>query len=381
MEYKKMYVTGIGRTKFGVLKQSIPELIYTAIFGALEDSKLSLSDIEAIYVSNFLGGVLFNQLHLNSVVSGMLPGFNKPVIRVETACASGGSAMYLGLLSLKSFEHVMIVGVEKMSNVNNKEITKALASAGDVLIDQSQGLIFPASYALIAQQHMLRYGTSKEDLSLISIKNHKNAELNVNAHFYYMKTDEEAVKKSPVVCEPLTKYDCCPISDGAVAIIISRKKISKRDVKVVASCLATDSISLSQRNNLTSFKSAKIAAEQAYKIAKITPHDLDIVEVHDCFTIAELIAMEDLGICKPGESKNWIRDGKTTIDGELPINTDGGLIGDGHPVGASGLAQIYEIVTQLRGEAGARQVKKARIGLAHNIGGVGGTAVVHILRK
>lgn len=376
-----MYITGIGRTKFGILNESIPELAYEAIYKAVDDSSISVSDIDAIFVSNFLGDLYEKRLHLNSVISSLLPDCMIPIIRIETACASGGSALYQGLISLSRFKNVLIVGVEKMTNLSNKKSTEYIGMAGDRDLDQKQGLTFPASYALIAQQHMVRYGTTHEDLSMVSLKNHNNANLNPLAHFNYKKVTMEMILNSPMVCSPLNLFDCSPLSDGAAAVVLSRDKKNDRDVKIIGSSLVTDSISLSQRKNFTSFMAAKIAANQAFKQAKITPKDLNIVEVHDCFTISELIAMEDIGICRPGESKDWIRAGKTELNGELPVNSDGGLKADGHPIGASGLAQIYEIVAQLRGDAGNRQVDNAKIGLAHNIGGIGGTAVIHILKR
>jgi acetyl-CoA C-acetyltransferase len=375
-----MYVTGVGRTKFGALDKSLPELMYEAIFNSIDDCDLKVEDLDAVYVANFLSGPLVGQLHLNSLVSHLLPEFRKPCIRIETACASGGSAFYQALLSLSKFENIMVVGVEKMTSSNPKETTRALAMAGDSALDYKEGLVFPASYALVAQQHMMRYNTTHDDLSLVSLKNHKNANLNPLAHFFQQEVDLETIKKSKIVCSPLNVFDCCPISDGAAAVIVSRNKRTNRDIEVIGSALAVDSLSLSQREDIISFEAVKIAARDAYEQSKVSPKDLDIAEVHDCFTIAELVAMEDLGICKPGESKDWIREGKTELNGDLPINTDGGLIGDGHPIGASGIAQIIEVVAQLRGEAGKRQVNGARIGLTHNVGGVGGTAAIHIFR-
>lgn len=375
-----MYVIGIGRTKFGPLSESIAELAYKAMFEAISDSPISIRDVEAIYVSNFLGSKYTKQLHFNAVISSLLPELRIPIIGIETACASGASAIYQGLLALNRFENVLVIGVEKMTDATKMESTEYLAMAGDRRLDQEQGMIFPANYALIAQKHMELYGTTHEDLSAVSFKNHKNANLNPLAHFNYKKVTLDMINRSPIISSPLNLFDCSPISDGAAAVVLSRTKKSRRDVKVVGSDLATDYISLSQRKELTSFASTKIAAANALNQAGIRPRDLDVVEAHDCFTIAELLAMEDIGICKPGESKDWIRKEKTALNGELPINTDGGLKADGHPIGASGIAQVYEIVTQLRGEAGKRQVDGAEIGLAHNVGGVGGTAVIHILR-
>ncbi|CEG13792.1 putative acetyl-CoA acetyltransferase [groundwater metagenome] len=375
------HIIGTGRTKFGVLNENIPELSYEAMFKSLEDSTLSINDIDAIYVANFCAGPFQNQLHLNSVISSLLPKSNIPIIRIETACASASSALYQAIISLNKFENIMVLGVEKMTDADNLSASKNISSAGDRLLDQDEGLIFPAEYALIAQQHMLEYGTTLDDLALVSLKNHNNANLNDLAHFYHKKVDIEMIKNSPVVCSPLRLFDCSPVSDGAAAVIISRNKKTDRNIKIAASAIATDTISLCQRENLTSFNAAKIAAKEAYKQANIKPEDIDIAEVHDCFTISELIAMEDVGLCKEGESKYLIRDGKTNLRGDIPINTDGGLKADGHPIGASGVAQIIEVVTQLRGEAGKRQVQDAEVGLTHNIGGIGGTAVIHILKS
>ncbi len=377
----KTNIIGVGRTKFGVLNENIPELSYEAMLKSLGDSTLSINDINAIYVANFCAGPFQNQLHLNSLISSILPKSNIPIIRIETACASGGSALYQAIISLNKFENIMVLGVEKMTNVDNLSSSKNISAAGGRLLDQDEGLVFPATYALIAQQYMLKYGATLDDLALVSLKNHNNANLNNLAHFYHKKVDIEMIKNSPTVCSPLRLFDCSPVSDGAAAVIISKNKKTDRNIKIAASAMATDTISLCQRKNFTSFKAAKIAAKEAYKQANIKPEDIDIAEVHDCFTIAELIAMEDIGLCKEGESKYLIREGRTTLRGDIPINTDGGLKADGHPIGASGLAQIIEVVTQLRGEAGKRQVQDAEIGLTHNIGGIGGTAVIHILKK
>ncbi|GAX59427.1 acetyl-CoA acetyltransferase [Candidatus Scalindua japonica] len=376
-----MYVTGIGRTKFGTLTESMPELIYQAMYNAINDSPIPIEEIGAVYVSNFIGGPSEKQLHLNSVVSSLLPELRLPIIRVETACASGSSALYQGIIALSRFENILIVGVEKMTGSTSAESSQNLGMAGDRTADQMQGLIFPAHYALVAQQHMKKYGTTHEDLELVAFKNHNNSRLNPLAHFNHKDVTLEMIKNAPVIASPLNLFDCSPISDGAAAVVISKNSNSDRDVKVTGSALATDHISLSHRKEHTSLEAAKVASTQAYELAGITPKDLDIVEVHDCFTINELVAMEDLGICNPGESKNWIREGRTSIKGDVPINTDGGLKADGHPIGATGLAQVFEVTTQLRGEAGERQVDGAEIGLTHNIGGVGGTAVVHILER
>lgn len=373
-----MYINGVGRTKFGVLTESLPELLYQAAYNAVDDSPLSIEDIDAVYVSNFLGGVFEKQLHLNSLMSSLLPGLRLPIIRVETACASGSTALYQASLALSKYENILVVGAEKMTNGTTAETTEHLGLAGDRIADQLEGLIFPAHFALVAQRHMEQYGTTSEDLELVALKNHNNSKLNPLAHFNYKDITLDDIRNSMVIASPLKLFDCSPISDGGAAVIISRDRKSGRDIEIMGAGLATDHISLAHRRAHTSLKAVKMAARQAYEQAGVTASDLDIVEVHDCFTINELVAMEDLGICEPGESKEWIRAEKTAIGGEVPVNTDGGLKADGHPIGASGVAQVFEVVTQLRGEAGERQVKGAEIGLTHNVGGVGGTAVIHV---
>jgi acetyl-CoA C-acetyltransferase len=373
-----MYINGIGRTKFGNLSQSLPELAYEAIYNALEDSPNNINDIGAIFVSNFLGGPLNSQLHLNSIIASFIPGINIPILRIETACASSSVALNQALNTLEKFKNVLIVGVEKMAPSNGIGEVEAISMAAD-RNDQSNGLIFPANYALIAQQYMLKYGINHDVFSEISYLNHKNANLNPFAHYYDKKITMDKIINSPIIASPLNLFDCSPISDGAVALVISKEKKSERDVEILSSQFVTDSISLTQRDDLTSFKAIKIATAKALKESELNINNIDILEVHDCFTIGELIALEDLGLCKPGEASKLVYDGYISIEGDQPVNTDGGLKADGHPIGASGLAQIYEIMVQIRGEAGKRQVSDVKTGLAHNIGGIGGTGAITIL--
>ena len=376
-----MNITGVGRTKFGILSKSLVELTYEAMFNAIEDSPLNINDIDAIYVSNFLGGPLNGQLHFNSIIASLLPSINIPIIRIETACASSSVAFNQALNSLKKMPNIMIIGVEKMTGTKLMSPTDAIAMAGDHEIDFEQGLIFPAAYALIAQQYMQKYGVTHDILELVSYINHVNANRNPLAHFYHKEVTREMIKNSQMVASPLNLFDCSPLSDGAVAIIISDKKHADRDIRILSSRIATDTISLTQRADMTSFLATKIAGAQAYKDAGITPKKIDVVEVHDCFTISELLALEDLGFCAPGESSTMIENGDILLDGALPVNPDGGLKANGHPIGATGLAQIFEIVAQLRLEAGSRQVADPEIGLTQNIGGIGGTCGITILGK
>lgn len=375
-----MFINGVGRTKFGALTKTISELTYEAMLNAIEDSPLEITDIDAIFVSNFLGGPLNGQLHFNSIVASLLPSLNIPIVRIETACASSSVAINQALACLNTTSNVMVVGVEKMTGTKLISPTDAIAMAGDHEIDYEQGLIFPAAYALVAQQYMHRYGVSHEVLEELSYLAHKNANLNPLAHFYHKQVTMELIRSSPMIATPLNLFDCSPISDGAAAVIISRERHSDRDIEIASSQIATDTISLTQRESLTSFKATRIAAKKAYAEAGIAPGDLDVVEVHDCFTISELLALEDIGLCEPGKSSELVESHALEISGAMPVNPDGGLKADGHPIGATGLAQIHELVTQLRNEAGARQVTDARVGLAQNIGGIGGTCGITILR-
>jgi acetyl-CoA C-acetyltransferase len=375
-----MFINGVGRTKFGKLSKTISELTYEAMLNAVEDSPLEITDIDAIFVSNFLGGPLNGQLHFNSVVASLLPSLNIPIIRVETACASSSVALNQALNCLNSTSNVMVVGVEKMTGTKLISPTDAIAMAGDHENDYEQGLIFPAAYALIAQQYLHRYGVSHEILEKVSYLNHKNANLNSLAHFYHKQVTMEMIRSSMVIATPLNLFDCSPLSDGAASVIISSDRHSDRDIEIASSQIATDTISLTQRESLTSFKATRIAAGKAYAEAGLTPKDLDVVEVHDCFTISELLALEDLGLCEPGQASELVESGALGITGEIPVNPDGGLKANGHPIGATGLAQIFELVTQLRMEAGPRQVADAETGLAQNIGGIGGTCGITILR-
>lgn len=371
-----MYVNGIGRTLFGKLSESLPELVLEATQLALRDASLGPKDIDAVFFSNFNGAYFQKQLHTNSLFSSLYPGLHVPSFRVETACASGGSALYLALCTLSRFENVLVVGVEKMNDVPSTGAIEALAMAGDRTLDQKQGLIFPAAYALIASEHIKKYGTTGEDLARVSLKNHENANLNGNAQFFGKKVTFEKIMKSPIVCSPLRLFDCSPLSDGAAAVVVSNKKTEK-SVTVLGSAQSTDTLSLAQRSDITSLPAVKKAAIEAYRQAGCTAKDIGLFEVHDCFTINELVAMEDVGICKPGESAAMVREGRTSLKGDIPVNTDGGLKADGHPIGATGLAQVFEAVLQLRKEAGKRQVPCEKA-LTHNVGGVGGTAAIHI---
>lgn len=374
----KISVIGTGITKFGELwDKSLEDLALEASTQAIQNSEIDKSKIDAIFVGNMLYGKLSGQDHIGALVSSILE-LKIPASHIEAACASGGLAVQNAVHSLKAgvYKNVLVLGVEKMTDYSTSQISEALMGAGSEM-ERDAGLTFPALYALMAKSHMEKYGTTRKNLASVSVKNHKHASLNSLAQFPY-EIDIDKALKAPYIAEPFTIFDSSPISDGAAAIILSTEIDGP---EIIASQSATDTVDLSQRNSLTEIEATKIASQKAYKEAGITPKDLDILEVHDCFTIAEIMAMEDLGLCKKGDGGKFIESGATKLGGKTPVNTSGGLKACGHPVGATGVKQIIEIVKQFEGNLGARQTKNPKIGLAQNVGGTGATVVIHILRK
>jgi len=344
-----------------------------------------IKDIEALFVGH-MGESYEHQGHTGPTLAdwaGLLP---KPAIRIESACASSGAALRTGILAILSGMHkvVMVGGVEKMTHRTTAEVTEFLAMASDMPFEQWNGITFPGLYALIATAHMHEYGTTEEQMAQVAVKNHHNGTLNPKAHMQKEITVEKAMA-SKVIAWPLKLYDCSLITDGASCLILTRpdlaKKFTDAPVHVIGSGLASDAIGLYEREELTTLKAARLAGQEAYRMAGVEPKDLDVAEVHDCFTIAEIIAYEDLGFCSSGKGGNLIDEGTTELGGKLPVNPSGGLKSKGHPVGATGTAQAYEIYLQLTGQAKERQVKGAEIGLSHNVGGSGATSSVHIYRR
>ena len=382
----KIAVLGVGTTKFGELWEISPRtLVKEAVFEALSDASLKLPDIEALYVGNMLSGILGQQENLGALFAEEL-GVNIPAFKIEGACASGGLAVHNAINSILAgvYRTVLVVGVEKMTDHNPGEVVSALMGAGH---DEERlaGMTFPGLYAMLARSYIEKYKTKKEDLAAVAVKNHYHATLNSKAQFQH-KVSLEQVLNSPLVADPLGLLDCSPISDGAAAIIIAKsnkqKATRRKNVYITASTVATDTLSLAGRKDLTSLTSAVKAAGKAYKMAGIEPGNIDVAEVHDCFSIAEIIACEDLSFFPKGKAASEIAKGKTTLgQGRPVVNPSGGLKACGHPVGATGVKQIAEIATQLRGEAGLRQVKGAKVGLTHNVGGSGAVAAIHILKN
>ncbi len=327
-----------------------------------------------------------HQAHTAPIAASWAGLFPAPAMRVENACASSGSALRAGIMAIMSglYDIVLVGGVEKMTNQPTPAVTGILASASDYPFEQWNGMTFPGLFGLMATAHMHEYGTTEEQMAVVAVKNHKNGALNPMAHMQKEVSLDE-VLRSRVVSWPLKLYDCSLITDGASCVILTKPKLAKKltdnYVHIVGSGQAQDTFCLHERESLTTVKAAKTAAQEAYKMADVRPKDLNVAELHDCFTIAEIIGYEDLGFCRPGQGGKFVESGATALNGTIPVNTSGGLKSKGHPVGATGTAQIHELYLQLTGQADRRQIDGAEIGLAHNLGGSGATAVVHILRS
>ena len=345
----------------------------------------SKRDIKALYVGH-MGESYEHQGHTGATMADWAGLLHIPATRTEAACASSGAALRVAVQAVLSglADVVMVGGVEKMTHRSTAEVTEYLAMASDFPFEQWQGMTFPGLYAMMATAHMDKYGTAEKDLAMVAVKNHYHGSMNPKAHFQKEITLEAAMS-SRVVAWPLKLYDCSLITDGASCLILTKPELAEKytdmPIHIIGSGQASDSIGLYERESFTSLVAAKIAAKQAYEMAGIEPEDVDVAEVHDCFTIAEIIAYEDLGFCKTGEGGRMVEKSETKLGGRIPVNTSGGLKSKGHPVGATGTAQAYEMYLQLTEQADKRQVKDAEIGLSHNVGGSGATATVHIYRR
>lgn len=382
----KVGVLGIGITQFGeIWDKGLRELMLDAQLKALNDAKITPEQIDALYTGNMASGPMSGQLHLGAMAAENL-NLDKPSVRVEGACASGGLAIRQAVQSIESGQAdiVMVNGIEKMTDVDTGQVTTALMGAGDEELEGFNGLTFPGLYALMANAYQNKFPKLTRDiLAEVAVKNHFHGARNSYCQFK-KEIKKETVINSTMVADPLTLFDCSPITDGAATIILASEKIAKEmksDVFITGSGLANDTLSLARRNNLYSIPAGAKAAESAYKQAGVTADKINFAEVHDCFTIAEVMATEALGFAKQGEAYKLYENKDTYFDGKIPINTSGGLKACGHPVGATGVKQAVEATIQLRGEAKERQVKGAEVGLTHNVGGSGATAVVHVFKK
>jgi acetyl-CoA acetyltransferase len=381
-------IVSAGLSKFGKLDGLYAREIFAQAAKEAFDRCPKLDpkkDVQALFVGH-MGESYEHQGHTGATMADWIGLSHVPATRTEAACASSGAALRAAICAVRSglSDVVMVGGVEKMTHRPTSEVTEYLAMASDFPFEQWNGMTFPGLYALMATAHMHDYGTTEKDLSLIAVKNHYHGSLNPKAHMQKEITLESALS-SRVVAWPLKLYDCSLITDGASCLVLTTPELSRKftdaPIDIIGSGQASDTIGLYERKSVTSIEAAKLAAKQAYEQAQIKPQDINVAEVHDCFTIAELIAYEDLGFCKPGEGGKLIEAEETRLGGRIPVNTSGGLKAKGHPVGATGTAQAYEIYLQLTGQANKRQVKDAKIGLTHNVGGSGATATVHIYRR
>jgi acetyl-CoA C-acetyltransferase len=380
-------VIGIGCTKFGEKwGSSFRDLFVEAGTLALDDANLAGEQIDAMYVGNMSAGRFVEQEHIGALIADYAGMTKKhiPSTRVEAACASGGLSFRQAVIAVASgMEDIVVAaGVEKMTDVESGASVDALAGAADREWEGFVGATFPGLYAMIANDYAARYSLTREQLAQVAVKNHYNGARNPIAQFQQEIT-QDTVLKSALVADPLRLFDCSPITDGAAAVVVApldrAREFTDTPVRVLASAQASDTISLHDRRDISTLDATIAAGDRAFKMAGLTRADIDLVEVHDCFTIAEICAIEDLGFCKKGEAGKLTIEGATALNGDIPVNTSGGLKACGHPVGATGIKQIYEVVMQLRGEAEKRQIDGAKIGMTHNVGGTGATVAVHIL--
>ncbi len=382
---RNVCVVGVGMSQWGeVWKKSLRQLFVDAALDAINNA--GVDRLDSLYVGCMSSGLFVGQEHIGALMADYLGMRGLPAARVESACASGGIAIRQAFIEVASgiSDIVMASGVEKMTDCSGGEATFALATAADQEYEVFNGATFPGLYAMMAHAHMHKYGTTRDMLSAVAVKNHRNGAKNPVAQ-YPFEIKLEQVANSVMVADPLHILDCSPITDGAAAVIVASeevaKKLGKPYIRITGSGAATDSLQLAQREDMTAIKVAAIASERALKMAGKTIKDMQFAEVHDCFTIAELAVLESIGVYEPGQAGAATLAGETALDGKFPVNSSGGLKSKGHPVGATGVAQVVEVYKQLTGQAeNGRQIPGSpKIGMAQNMGGSGASATVHIM--
>ncbi|MEM9359568.1 MAG: thiolase domain-containing protein [Pseudomonadota bacterium] len=383
---REVMITGIGSTRFGKLEgRGVQNIAVEAVNDALARSGVERKDIGALYLGNFAAGPLAGQEVLAGIVADEVGISGIPCTKVEGACASGGIAFRHAVLAVASgqCDAAVVVGTEKMTHARGSDVTAALNNAMDNQSDGPSGLTFPGFFGLAWRVHAERYGTTRDEVSSVIIKNKANGLKNPLAQMGAELT-HDIIEQSQPIADPLQLYDCCPVSDGAAAlVIVAADRVTDapdQPIRVKAAIQTSGSARLAGHNSLCSFKTTELAAEQAYRQAGISPSDLDLAEIHDCFSMAEVIHSEDLQLVPRGEGAKWAAEGRTKVGGDIAINASGGLLSKGHPVGATGVGQLYEVVKQLRGEH-PNQVNNARLGLAQNVGGAGVACTVSILER
>lgn len=387
LQRPEAHVIGAAHTKFGEQwEKSFRDLMTEAGLHALQDAGVKGEDIDAVFLGTMSTGKLLGQEHSAPLMldGAGLADRHLPATRVEAAGASGGLAFRQGvnLIRSGSADIVVVGGVEKMTDVSDADAQAIAASGIDQEWEHFFGATNPALHAILAKRHMHEFGTTREHIAGVAVKNHAHGAKNPLAQFRNA-LDIQKVLRAPMVAEPLTMFDCAPPSDGAACVVLASDKVVESyrgdAVRVAGSGQGSDTLSLASRGTLTSFRATEHAAKRAYMEAGVSTADVQVAEVHDAYTIAEILAIEDLGLVRKGQGGPATADGRTTFGGAIVVNPSGGLKARGHPHGATGIAQVCEIVWQLRGKAEGRQVKDARIGITHNVGGTGATAVVHVL--
>ncbi len=378
-------IVGIGKTAFGAFPdRDLRSLAVEAGEKCLDNGHAAPSQVDAFFLGNFAAPSFVGQNHLAPYVSTALGIQGVPATRVEAACASSGSALFHAYTGVASgvYDTVLVVGVEKMTSQPTPKVTEILAGAGDCAGEIKAGSTFASLFAMIARRHMYEFGTTREHLAAVAVKNHANGALNPDAQMRKVITMEQAMAGKPIA-DPLNLYDCSLISDGAAAVLLApaerAAEFTDKPVRVLGIAQASDFVALDEKPDITTFPAVRLASRKAYAMAGVGPADIQLAELHDCFTIAEIIAIEDLGFAPRGAGGPFTLEGHTARTGDKPINTSGGLKSKGHPVGATGAAQICDLVLQMRCEAGARQVPRHSLTLAQNLGGSGATCVVTIL--
>ncbi len=379
-------IIGCGMTKFGRREEDLVELLAEASLRAIEHAGVSDKDFDSVYVGNMMAGEL---VHQTAIASSLVDRINlapAAAERVENGPASGASAFKNGLLAVASgaADLVLAAGGEKMTAADTDVITDLVSTMTHPIAEYVHGVTLPAMAAMLARLYMERYGLTERHLAMVAVKNHTNGMKNPYAHIQRLCTVEGAMS-SGVIADPIRLYYACPISDGAAAVVLcpleKAREFTDKPIRIAGFGHATDVQTLQEREDPAVLKSVKIASQQAFKMAKLTPKDIDVVELHDAFEILEIVQSEDAGFFEKGKGHLAVEKGVTALDGELPINPSGGLKAKGHPVGATGVAQITELVWQLRGEAGERQVKDPKRAFACNFGGFGNNTVIHILER
>ncbi len=382
---EKVCVLGAGSTKYGRLDDSISDITIQASVDAIESAGIEPKEIKAGYISNVFG-VADKQVHLGPVIMSNLGISERPSLSIESACGSGSVSFREAFANVYAgfYDVVLVTGVEKVTHTGTDWTTTYFSYCSDFFYEGGAGASFPGLFASMARAYLTEFKATEEDFAQVAVKNHENGLLNPKAHLRKKITVDD-VMKSAVVASPLKLYDCCPFSDGASSVIICSEKFAKEHskdyIQVIGSGRGGSPAALQGREHLTTIPSTKIASEAAYKMAGITPKDIDFAEVHDCFTIAEILDTEDLGFFEKGQGVQAVREGQTKRNGQIPINPSGGLKSKGHPIGATGVGQIVEVFDQLTGKAGERTIKDAKIGLTQNFGATGASCAVHIFQS